>query len=179
MKTYKYKSKHFGFQMSIPDGWSGSLMRDLLARLSDTNEYLGNSSGKVSDSRTVLGPNGKYLNIMITPLLENESEPTINETEEYFDGLTYRQNLHVIATGTINVANKEHFSVTYYRMALIGQNQLQFFKKYSLCLNRTEYLITASLWSASSGGKLPTDQMIKDNEKVYDEIVSSFKLLND
>ena len=126
----------------------------------------------------MLGPNDKYLNIVITPLLENEPEPTINETEEYFDGLTYRQSLHVIAIGTINVANKEHFWATCYRMTLIGQNQLQFIKKYCLYLSRTEYLITAGLWSASSGEKLPTDQMLKDNEKVYDEIVSSFKLLH-
>lgn len=179
MKTYRYKSKHFGFQMSIPDGWSGSLMTDLFVRLSGIGKYLGKSSEKVSDSKTLLGPNGKHLNILITPLLENEHEPTINDTEEYFDGLTYRQNLNVIATGTINIADKEHFWATYYRMTLIGPSQIQFFKKYCLYLNRAEYLFTAGLYSAISGEKLPTDQMIKDNEKVYGEIVSSFKLLHD
>lgn len=178
MKIYKYKSKHYGFQISISDRWSGSPV-DLFFRLQNAIKSVQKTPGKVSDSKTVVGPNGKYMNILITPLLANEPEPTINETEEYFDGLAYRQNLHVMATGTINVANKEHFWATYYRMTLIGQSQLQFYKKYCLFLNRTEYLITAGLWSASSGDKLPTDQMLEDSEKVYDEIVSSFELLND
>jgi hypothetical protein len=178
MKTYKYKSKHYGFQVSIPDDWGSSRMLDLAVRLSGANEYLQDPSGKVSDERTLLGPNRKYLHILITSLLEHEPVPTINETEEYFDGLTYRQNLNVIATGTINVANKEHFWATYYRMTLMGPSQIQFFKKYCLYLNRVEYLITAGLYFASSGEELPTDQMIEDNERIYDEIVLSFKLLN-
>lgn len=179
MKTYRYRSRCYGFQLSIPDGWSGSLAIDLLENLPDTGKYPWDSSGKVTDSRTVVGPDGKYLNISITPLSENEPEPTTGETEEYFDGLAYRQNLHVIATGTINVANKEHFWATYYRMTLVGQSQLRFFKKYCLFLNRTEYLIAAALWNAFPGDKLPTDQMLQDSEEVYDEIVSSFELSND
>ena len=112
---------------------------------------------------------------MITPLQENEHEPTIKETREYFDGLTYRQNLNVIATGTINIENKEHFWATYYRMTLFGQRQLQFYKLYSLFLNRTEYLITAMLWDASISGKAPTDQQLKENEEIYYNIVTSFE----
>ena len=179
MKTYKCKSKHYGFQLSIPDGWSGSLAIDLLENVPNTVKYRRDSSGKATDSRTIVGPDGKYLTISITPLSENEPEPTIDETDEYFDGLAYRQSLHVIATGTINIANKEHFWATYYRMTLIGQSQIRFFKKYCLFLNRTEYLITAGLWSVLPGDKLPTDQMLEDSEKVYDEIVSSFELSSD
>ncbi|MGD0613296.1 MAG: hypothetical protein ABSB41_17500 [Anaerolineales bacterium] len=179
MKTIKYKSKHFGFQISVPDGWSRSITTDLFVALSDTNKYFGYPPREVSDSRTILGPNGKYLNILITPLSENKSEPTINETKEYFDGLTYRQNLNVIATGTIDIANKEHFWATYYKMTLIGVNQVQIIKKYCLYLNKAEYLITAELGRAGPGEKLPDDQAIENNEKVYDEIISSFRLLND
>jgi hypothetical protein len=178
VKIYKYKSRHYGFQISIPDRWSGSRV-DLSYRLQNAIKSVQRTPGEISDSRTVVGPNGKFLNILITPLLANEPEPTIKETEEYFDGLAYRQNLHVIATGTINIANKEHFWATYYRMTLIGQSQILFFKKYCLFLNRAEYLLTAGLYSASSGQKVPTSQMIKDSERVYDEIVLSFKLLND
>ena len=141
MKPYNYKSTHFGFQVYIPDSWSGSFAANLLAK------------GEATNSKTILGPDGKYLNILITPLQENEHEPTIKETREYFEGLTYRQNLNVIATGTINIENKEHFWATYYRMTFFGQRQLQFYKKYSLFLNRTEYLITAMLWDASISGK--------------------------
>ncbi len=178
-KTYKYKSKLLAFQVSIPDDWSGSPMTDLFAQLSETDKLLHDPSGKVSDSITLLGPNSRYLHILITPLLQHEPEPTIKETEEYFEGLSYRQNLNVIATGTINVSSKEHFWATYYKMTLIGQSQIQFFKKYCLYLNRVEYLLTAGLYFASSGQKLPTDQVIKASERNYDEVVLSFKLSND
>jgi hypothetical protein len=176
MKIYQYKSKRFGFQMSIPDGWSGSLMKDLVDHMPEAGQNLSDSTAKVSDSRTVLGPDGKYLHILITPLLKNEHEPAINETEEYFDGFSHRQNLIVIATGTIHIANKEHFWATYYRMTIIGLGQIQFYKKYCIYLNRVEYLLTAGLYSVTSGEKLPTDQMLEDSEKVFDEIVSSLEL---
>jgi hypothetical protein len=64
-------------------------------------------------------------------------------------------------------------------MTLIGVNQVQIIKKYCLYLNKAEYLITAELGRAGPGEKLPDDQAIENNEKVYDEIISSFRLLND
>jgi hypothetical protein len=175
MKTYKYKSKHYGFQMSIPDDWSGSLMTDLIT-LSHIESYQPDPSGKKTDSRTIVGPSGKYLNILITPLLENEPEPTIAQTEEYFDGLTHRQNLNVIATGTISVANREHFWATYYRgflITLAAGGQMQFFKKYCLYLNRAEYLFTAGIFFVSAGERMPTDQDLRESERIFDEMISS------
>ncbi len=158
MKTYRYYSRRFGFEMLIPDGWSASLMPE-----------------------TIVGPNGKYLHVQITPLSESEPEPTIGQTAEYFDGLTNRQNLNVIATGTICVANKDHFWATYYRgfvLTLAAGGQMQFFKKYCLYLNRGEYLFTAGLFSVSSGGKLPTDRDLRENERVFDGMILSIRLMN-
>jgi hypothetical protein len=54
---------------------------------------------------------------------------------------------------------------------------MQFFKKYCLYQNRAENLLTASLYSFASGEKLPTDQLLSENEKVHDEIVLSLKPL--
>lgn len=180
MKTYEYKSKRYGFQMSIPDDWSGSLTIDLIEYLSHPESDWEGLSGKRTDSRTIVGPNGKYLNILVTPLLENEPEPTINDTEEFFDGWAFRQNLIDIKRGTINVANKEHFWATYYQglFSLVPGRQVQFFKKYCLYLNRVEYLLTAGLYCVNAGEKLPTDQDLSESEKIFDEIVSSMKLLN-
>ena len=177
MNAYKYDSKRFGFQMSIPDDWAESSL-GLLTTLTDGNVSPWESSGQASDSRTIVGPDGEFLNILITPLAEGKPEPTIDKTEEYFDGLSYRQNLHVMATGTINIADKEHFWASYYRMSLPPGN-LQFYKKYRLFLNRAEYLITAVLWSPSPGEGPPTGQMLEDSERVYDTIVASFELLSD
>jgi hypothetical protein len=180
MKIYKY-SKQFGFQMSIPDDWPDSLMVDLIDHLSQTNNTFSSSSGKRSDSNTIVGSNSKYLHMLITPLLENEPEPAISQTREYFDGLTNRQNLNIIATGTISVANKEHFWASYYRgflLSVAAGGQFQFFKKYCLYLNRTEYLFTAGLYFVNPGEKFPTVQDLGDSEKIFDEMVSSIKLLN-
>jgi len=178
MKTYKHKSKYSAFQVSMPDGWSSAPVVDLFAGLSGITGNPRNAPGKPTESISLLGPNGAYLSILITPLSENEPEPTIDETDEYFDGLSCRENMEVMATGIIHVAGKEHFWAAYYRMTLIGASQIQFFKKYCLYLNKIEYLLTAGLYSAVPGRKLPTDQVLKDSERVYDEIVSSFTLLD-
>jgi hypothetical protein len=176
MKTYKLKWDHFGFQISIPDDWYGSKIESI-ALILDAIRSIQKPSGQISYERTLWGPNGKYLYISITPLLENEPELTINETLEFFDRLAYRQNLNIIATGTIDIANREHFWATYYRTSLLETSQYFFYKEYCLYLNRVEYWLTAALYSGSSAQGLPTDQMIQDNERVYDRIVLSFKLL--
>lgn len=180
MKIYKYNSKQYGFLMAIPDGWSGSLMSDLI----NSSHHKSNqpySSGKKTDTRTIVGANKKYLNMQITPLLDTEHEPTIDETAEYFDGLSYRQNLNVMATGSINIANKQHFWATYNRgfaLSLAAGGQMQYFKKYCIYLNRVEYLFTAGLYIFSAGEKPPTDQDLSESEKIFDDMVSSITLLN-
>ncbi len=183
MKTYTYNSELYGFQMSIPDNWSGTNITDLIDNVSYPGGYegQGDSLGKRTYSRTIVGPDGKYLNILITPLLENEPEPSIKDTMEFFDGWSYKQNLHVIKTGTIHIANKEHFWATYdsnLLMSIMVGGQMQFFKKYCLYLNRVEYLITAGLYCVNPGEKLPTDKDLGDSEKTFDGMVSSMKLLN-
>jgi hypothetical protein len=180
MKVYTYNSKQYGFQMSIPDGWFEAAMRDL-NNLSHIESYQPDPSGKSTDTRTIVGTNGKYLNMLITSLLETEHDPTVEETSEYFDGLSYRQNLNVIRTGSINIANKQHFWATYYRgfvLTLVTDGQVKFFKKYCIYLNRVEYLFTAGLYSFGAGEKLPTDQELNESEKVFDDMVSSLELLN-
>ena len=167
--------------MSIPDDWSESLIGDLI-NFSHIESYQSDPSGKKTDTRTIVGANRKYLNMLITPLLDTEHEPTVDETAKYFDGLSYQQNLNVIETGSINIANKQHFWATYYRgfvLTLATGGQMQFFKKYCIYLNRVEYLFTASLYSFSAGEIPPTDQALSESEKIFDEMVSSLKLLSD
>lgn len=181
MKTYRYKSKHFGFEMSIPDGWSASPMADLINSLSLAGDSPRRPPEKRSDEITILGPNGKYLHILITPLSQSEPEPTTGETEEYFDGLANRQDLNIIATGTIYVANREHFWATYHRgflLTLAFGGQMRFFKKYCLYLNRAEYLFTAGLFFVGAGERMPTDQDLRESEAVSDEMISSIRLAN-
>ena len=170
MKICKVGSRQSGFQISIPDNWSTQKMKNFLTSL--------NRNDQATTSKTITGPNGEFLNILITPLKEKEKEPTVQETADYFDGLSYKENLNVIDTGTIIVQKKEHFWAKYYRMTLFGKRQLQFFKKYSLFLNRIEYLITAGLWDAAITGKAPTDAQLDEQEEIYDKIIQSFEWQN-
>jgi hypothetical protein len=173
MGIYKYKSNFFSFEMLIPDGWASSPAIDSIDHAHSPEEK--------SDSRTIVGPYGKYLNIIITPLSVNEPEPAIIQTEQFFDGLAQRQELHVIATGTINVADKPHFWATYHRgflLTLAIGGQMQFFKKYCLYLNRVECLITAGLFFVRAGERMPTDQDLGESEKLFDVIVKSIRLVN-
>jgi hypothetical protein len=124
------------------------------------------------------GPNQKSINILITPLSETAPELTLDEAESFFEGYTHRHNLEAIGSGLIRVAGKDHFWAKYYKMRLTRYTQFIMFKKYSLVFNGVEYLMTAVLGSAASGGKLPDDQGLLANEKVYDEIVTSFRLSN-
>lgn len=183
MKTFKYNSKYFGFAMAIPDDCSLSPIVDLI----QTDDLLHNCDSfgfpprLISDSRTIVGSNGKYLHILVTPLSGDKPEPTISQTEEYFDDFSNRQNLMVIATGTIKVANKEHFWATYYRgylLTIASGGEMQFFKKYCLYLNRAEYLITAGLYCVGAEDKMPTDHDLHESERIFDEMVSSIILMN-
>jgi hypothetical protein len=176
VKAYKFKRRQFGFQILIPDDWYDSRM-EFIARILDAIRILRNPSKKISYERILLGPNGKYFHIFATPLLENEPELTINETLEYFDGLAYRQNLNVIATGIIHIAKKEHFWATYYKTILLETSRDLYYKKYCLYFNRVEYLLTAAIYHGSSVQRLSIDQIIQDNERIYDEVVLSFESL--
>jgi hypothetical protein len=169
MRTIKHRGNRWGYEVSIPRDWSRSLRITLLERLLDSG----------AASRAFVGPNGKFLHIAITPLNETDAEPTIDETETFFDGLSHRQSLHVIATGAITVADKEHFWATYYKLRPSGGEQAQFIKKYCLYFNRIEYLMTGQLYLASAGQKLPTGEMLSESERIYDEIVLSFRPLTD
>ena len=176
MKTYKFKPQKFGFQLSIPDGWHMPPI-EFIAILLDSFRTVNDSPRRLSYERKFLGLNNKHLLISVRPFLPNEREPSMDEINQYIDELTHKQNLNIIQTGTIAIEHQEHFWVTYYRMSFIGQ-EAEFFKAYYINLNRVSYVLTAELYFASAGEKLPTDQVLKDNEKAYDEIVSSFKLLN-
>lgn len=181
MKTYRKHATYLNFEMSIPDGWATAPMVDRIDDLMHPGDSSTKPAGVSSYSETMVGPDGKYLHILTTPLSDGQPVPNINQTRGYFDGLTNRQNLNVIATGTIKIANQEHFWATYYRgflLSLAAGGQMQFFKKYCLYLDRVECLITAGLFFVNPGGRVPTDQDLRQNERIYDEIVSSIRLLD-
>lgn len=114
-----------------------------------------------------------FINIIVTPLKPDEPEPSIEDAEEYFDGLAYRQNLFGESTGRIEVLSKEHFTATYYRTNPAGALLI---KKYCLYMDRLEYLITAGLANISRGEGRPDEAELRKKENIYDNIVKSFAL---
>jgi hypothetical protein len=174
MKIYKLNYERIGFQISIPDDWHQS-QPEIFARISDALTYSADRTKKPSYIRILNGPQKAYIHFIITLLYNNEPEPSIEETNKYFEGLTNRQNLFEIDTGTINIFHKDHFCTTYYRMRLIGITQIQFFRKYCIYLNRNEYIATSFLYGASQREHLPTDQLIEEKVRQSDNILLTMK----
>jgi hypothetical protein len=177
MKTLSLKSERCCFQMLIPQDWSSSLLDDLSFVLSELNQTFVHPAMKLSDSKTFTGPEDRYLNILITPLLPDEAEPGLRETGEYFARLAEQFDLNVIKTGTIGVANKEHFCATYYRGRPYRPGPIYFYKKYVLYQDRVEYLLTACLYALVPGRPLPTDAMLRASEKEFDGMVATIELV--
>ncbi len=175
MKTIGLGSGNLNFQMLIPEDWFRSLLDDLNFALSESDQTFVNPAAKLSDSRTFVGPEGKYLNILVTPLLPHEAEPGLKETGEYFAGLAEKYDMTLIKAGTIKIADTERFWAVYYRGKLYRGGPIHYFKKYVLYQDRVEYLLTAFLWAVLPGQPLPTDEMLLRAEKSFDEMVSSIE----
>ena len=174
MRSYSLcQTKFYKSQIALPEDWSG-ILRRLLSRFLDFRWAFFGSREDHSLSKTILGPNRMFLHANIRPLLQGESEPSIDMTREYFEGLSYRQNYYEVSTDTIEVLSKEHFTATYYRTNGIGA---QYNKKYCLYIERLEYLFTAVLASVSKDQGRPDEAGISKNEKTYDEIIRSLHLL--
>ena len=114
-----------------------------------------------------------FINISVTPMKQDEPEPSIETASEYFDGLAYRQNLFEESTSRIEILSKDHFTATYYRTNPTGA---QLIKKYCLYIERLEYLITAVLANVSRGEGRPDETGVSKKEDIYDNIVKSFVL---
>ena len=166
-QTDVYKSYIF-----LPDNWSG-IFRRMFSWIIDIVTILQNPQNDASLTKSIVGPNQMFINIIVTPLKQDEPEPPIESTSQYFDGLAYRQNLFEELTSTVTVLSKDHFTATYYRANHAGA---QLIKKYCLYIDRSEYLITAILANISRGEGRPDETKVSEKENIYDSIVKSFVL---
>ena len=159
----------------LPDEWSG-LLRRILSKIFDFGGVflIFRSDYDYSLSKTIFGPNRMFLHINIRRLLQEEAEPSIEMTRDYFEGLSYRQNYHEVSTNTIDVLSKRHFTAKYYR---INRSGAQYNKKYCLYIERLEYLFTAVLASVTRDQGRPEESAIMRNENTYDDIVRSLHLV--
>lgn len=177
MKTYERKARQFGYQLAIPDDWSASGIVDALAPLLDRTRRMRGASRKMSDQRTLLGPQGRFLHILATPLADADPEPSIDDTRVFFDGLARRQSLKLLASGQIPAGGVDHFWAIYVAPAERDKPVIRIYKKYCLYLQRVEYLLTAELFALPEDARLPTRQMLDERAEAYDEIVRTFSPL--
>lgn len=166
-QTGIYKSYIF-----LPEDWSG-IMRHISSWALNISGVFSKAQNDTSLSKSIIGPNQMFINIVVTPLKQDEPEPSIEDTNEYFDGLAYRQNLFDESKSTIKVLSKDHFTATYYRRTPVGA---QLIKKYCRYIERLEYLITATLANISRGEGRPDQTKVSEKEIIYDGIVKSFVL---
>ena len=169
---YKYficQTKLSKTYLILPDDWSGILWNGLSWAITFASVFT-KGQNDYSLEKSILGPKRMFINIIVTPLRQGEPEPTIEATSEYFEGLSYRQNLFETCVERIEVQSKEHFTAKYYRANSVGA---QMFKKYCLYINKMEYLITTVLANVSKGNGRPEEAEIIEKENIYDKIVQS------
>ncbi len=166
-QTHVYKSYLF-----LPDDWSG-ISRYIFSWITNIVTVFQSMQNNASLIKSIIGPDQMFINIVVTPLKQDEPEPSIEFTCEYFDGLAYRQNLFEVSTSTIKALSKDHFTATYYRITPAGA---QLIKKYCLYIERLEYLITTVLANISRGEGRPDETKVSEKENIYDSIVKSLVL---
>jgi hypothetical protein len=166
------QTKSYKTYIILPDDWSG-VLRYTLSWIINIGCVFTRSQHDYSLTKSILGPNRMFLNIIVTPLRLEEAEPSIEATHEYFEGFSYRENLFEASTGTIEVLGNECFTARYYR---INPRGAQLIKKYCLYSERIEYLITAVLANISKDGEEPDEAQVTKKESIYDGIVQSLFL---
>jgi len=166
------QTKSYKTYIILPHDWSG-VLRYTLSWVINIGGVFTRTQNDYSLTKSILGPNRMLVNIVVTPLRPQEAEPSIETTREYFEGFSYRQNLFEASTGKIEVLSKEYFTAKYYRINSMGA---QLIKKYSLYIERMEYLITAILANVSKDGQRPDEAEVNKKENIYDSIVQSLFL---
>ena len=150
-----FRNERYGFEIDLPDDWSYS-SPGLLKRL----------LGFGKKQFTFRGPWGYYLHLLVSSLASFEPEYNFSENVSMFKAYASRCGYTEVECGTIKVKNRDHFWSRY----RIGGRLLT--KKYTIILQRREYVITCRLGLGDV-----EDKEIKEKERRYDRIVSTFRLV--
>lgn len=166
------QTKTYKTYFMIPDDWSGILQSLFSLIINIVGIFIEPQNNK-SLSRSLIGPDRMFINIVVTPLKPGEEEQSIEKTREFFEGFSYRQGLFQSSTSKIEVMSKEIFTAKYYRK---NSNGVQLIKKYFLYIEKMEYLITTGLSNISKNDGEPDLTEITKKENIYDSIVQSLFL---
>ncbi len=166
-QTDVYKSYIF-----LPEDWYG-VLRHISSWAFNIGGVFSKAQNDTSLTKSIIGPNQMFINIVVTPLKQDEPEPPMEDTNKYYEGFAYRQHLFEESTCKIKILSKDQFTAKYYRTSPTGA---QLIKKYCLYIERLEYLITAILANVSRGEGRPDDAEVSKKEIIYDNIVKSFIL---
>ena len=170
IKYFVCQTNLFKTYIFLPNNWSG-VTRKFFSWMINIKNIVFGVPNNPSLSKSILGPSRMFINITVTPLRQGETEPTIDETHDYFEGFSYRQNLYEPSTSTINVLSKDRFTAKYYR---VNSRGAQLIKKYCLYDRGVEYLITTVLANVPREGERPPETEVIEKENIYDNIVRSF-----
>ena len=167
-----HQSNRYKAYIILPKGWLGKHEPNNSWTSKIINWRLKIPNG-TSYTDHIFGPNKMYMNIEITSLKEAGPELSLEDSEKWFEGFAYRQNLFDESTSKINVLSKDHFTATYWR---INHSGAQYIKKYCLYIDEQEYLTTAILADILRGEDKPNHVLLSYKETIYDTIVKSFNL---
>lgn len=142
-----FHSERYGFEIDIPDHWCCP-PTGFFARLFGFDKNPG------------FRGEGESLNLEIGPL---SPEPSLDETGEAFREYASYVGHSNIRTGAVQLGGSDHFSAVYKVKEGI------WLKKYALVFRGVEYAITCCLG--------PNEQKVVEKEQMYDEIVSTCRLV--
>ena len=114
-----YRNVQFGFELTLPSGWTGPGLLKRMLQASNQPEFFGQSG---SSLKVAIGP--------ISPV------PTIEQQLANLSAIANRYGHSVIDTGTIQVGKKTHATVTCHIP------QVGVLKNYSIIFGSTEYFFT-------------------------------------
>lgn len=169
-----YRSNRMRFEITLPDKWSEPGFFHRLFRPYDP------------DNPEFFGPNGAGLKFAIGPI---SPEPNLDEHQRNLERIAMKYGHRVLEIGSIEVCGKNHATMVYEMpltrrppvvmgcpeiiatLELLGPRLR--LKNYHLIFHGIEYVITAKVASINQ------DIFIHEYEDTYDNIVRTFKVINE
>jgi hypothetical protein len=154
----EHQSKKLGISIELPKGW-----KKIRAESSPGNQAVAFKDPSESDVSRV---RTQTIHILAGPLSFGEAVPSMEDTKRYFREYVAAHHYTGATDGVVRLGPHKFFWGQYHMPAGVVV------RKYSLVLGRFEYMITITFGSGK--GDIP-DRELRRRERLYDEIISTFR----
>jgi hypothetical protein len=156
----EHQLKKLGISIELPEGWKK--IRAVSSPGNRAVAFKGPSESDVSRVST------QTIHILAGPLGFGEAVPSMEDTKRYFRQYVAAHHYTGATDGVVRLGPHKFFWGQYHMPAGLVA------RKYSLVLGRVEYVITITF---GSGKGDISDRELRRRERLYDEILSTFRPL--